>query len=171
MSDFNVEDYLNSPETKEFVRAKRLEIMGPKSVSPITPRREPPPANGPDDRASSLESGSAPGRPSLRVVAGGRVPEPQDLPASLLSVPTFDPDLLPENFRAWVEDIGARMQCPLDYVAIAAMIGAGVLIGRKIAVRPKQRDNWTEVPNLWGIAVGPSGVMKSPAMKAALSPL
>jgi hypothetical protein len=149
MSDFNIEDYLNSPETKALVRAKREEIMGPKSAPPIVPRREQPPPKGPDDYgASAFDSGSAPGRPSLRVVAGGGVPEPQDLPASLLPVPAFDPDLLPENFKAWVEDIGTRMQCPLDYVAVAAMIGAGVLIGRKIAVRPKQRDNWTEVSNL-----------------------
>jgi Protein of unknown function (DUF3987) len=90
---------------------------------------------------------------------------PHDLPASQLPVSSFDPDLMPENFKAWVEDIGRRMQCPQDYVAVAAMIGAGVLIGRKIAVRPKQRDNWTEVANLWGCAVGPSGVMKSPARR------
>lgn len=139
---------------------------------PIAPRNEPPPPISVDDYgASPSKCESAPVRPSLRVVDGGGVPEPQDLPVSLRPVPAFDPDLLPEDFRAWVEDIGTRMQIPLDYIAITAMIGAGTLIGRKIVVRPKQRDNWTEVPNLWGIAVGPSGVMKSPAMKAALSPL
>jgi hypothetical protein len=190
MADFNLDEWLESEEAKTAIEAERLRITRPKSARPLTPPadgvglhhqvcrqpavrpRDEPPPNGPDDYGASLfESEPAPARPSFRIVAGGGVPEPQDLPASLLPVPAFDPDLLPENFRAWVEDIGTRMQVPLDYVAIAAMIGAGTLIGRKIVVRPKQRDNWTEVPNLWGIAVGPSGVMKSPAIKWALSPL
>jgi Protein of unknown function (DUF3987) len=190
MADFNLDEWLESEEAKTAIEAERLRITRPKSARPLTPPadgvglhhqvcrrpavrpRDEPPPDGPDDYGASLfESEPAPVRPSLRVAAGGGVPEPQDLPASLRPVPAFDLDLLPENFRGWAEDICTRMQCPLDYVAIAVMIGAGALIGRKIAVRPKQRDNWTEVPNLWGIAVGPSGVMKSPAMKAALSPL
>jgi hypothetical protein len=166
-SDFNAREWLKTDEAK--AATAKIEItpepnrrnrphpiddappvMGPEDygiisdkrrpVSPITPPDESPP-NRPDHYGVSVfRSEPAPVRPPLRVVT--RVPEPQDLPASLLPVPPFDPDLLPENFRPWAEDIGLRMQVPLDYVAIAAMIGAGTLIGRKIVVRPKQKDNW-----------------------------
>jgi hypothetical protein len=40
MSDFNIEDYLSSPETKAFLRAKREEIMRPAQAPPITPPSE-----------------------------------------------------------------------------------------------------------------------------------
>lgn len=75
--------------------------------------------------------------------------ELRDLPKVLLPVPAFDLMLLPETFRQWVEDVGTRMQCPIDFVAVTAMIGARMLIGRKIAVRPKRLDNWTEIANPW----------------------
>ena len=32
-------------------------------------------------------------------------------------------------------------------------------------------DDWAMVPNLWGLAVGPPGIMKSPALAEALRPL
>ena len=32
-------------------------------------------------------------------------------------------------------------------------------------------DNWTVTPNLWGLAVGVPGVMKSPALSEGLRPL
>jgi hypothetical protein len=41
VTDFNIDDYLNSPETKAFVWAKREEIMGPPPAPPIALRDEP----------------------------------------------------------------------------------------------------------------------------------
>jgi putative DNA primase/helicase len=38
-------------------------------------------------------------------------------------------------------------------------------------MRPKRHDDWTVIPNLWGAVVGNSGVMKSPTLSAALSPI
>lgn len=90
------------------------------------------------------------------------------IPNTLPPVPKFDLDLLPDTIRPWVEDIAARMQCPVDFVAIPAMISAGAIIGSRIAVRPKQVDTWHEVPNLWGMVIGNSGVKKSPALSEAL---
>ncbi|MBX9665916.1 DUF3987 domain-containing protein, partial [Novosphingobium sp.] len=63
------------------------------------------------------------------------------------------------------------MQTPPEFVAVPAMIAAGAVIGRKVGIRPLQSDDWQEVPNLWGCIVGRPGVMKSPAIKAALKPL
>ena len=98
-------------------------------------------------------------------------PEPRSLPGGLLAVDQFDCALLPEGFRPWVEDISERMQTPPEFVAVPAMVAAGSVIGRKLAIRPMRHDDWQEVPNLWGCIVGRPGVMKSPAVKAALKPL
>jgi putative DNA primase/helicase len=51
------------------------------------------------------------------------------------------------------------------------MVALGSVIGRKVGVRPKQEDNWTEVPNLWGCIVGSPGVLKTPALQEVLRPL
>jgi hypothetical protein len=45
------------------------------------------------------------------------------------------------------------------------------VIGRRITVRPKQKDDWSVVPILWGMAVGPPGELKTPAMDEVLAPL
>lgn len=98
-------------------------------------------------------------------------PVPKPLPGGLLQVPSFDCSLMPGALRPWVEDVAERMQTPPEFIAVPAMIAAGSVIGRKVAIRPMRHDDWTEVPNLWGCVVGRPGVMKSPAIKAALKPL
>lgn len=98
-------------------------------------------------------------------------PEPEPLPHTLVPVPAFDASWLPESLRAWALDIAERTQCPLDYVAVAALIGAAAVVGRRIALRPKREDDWTVVPNLWGLVIGRPGSMKSPALAATLLPL
>ena len=89
----------------------------------------------------------------------------------LLPVPPFDPNLLPDALRPWCADVSARMQCPADFVAVAAMIVLAAVVGRQVGIRPKQRDAWQVIPNLWGLLVGRPGVMKSPAMREATRPL
>lgn len=98
-------------------------------------------------------------------------PAPRELPGGLHPVESFSCELLPAHLRDWVEDIAERMQTPPEYVAVPAMIGAATVLGRKIAIRPKQHDDWKEVPNLWGCIIGRPGVMKSPAIGQALKPL
>lgn len=96
---------------------------------------------------------------------------PQPVPSSLLPVPAFSLDLLPEAFRPWVADIAERVQCPVDYVAIAAMVTVASVIGRQVGIEPRRKDDWLVVPNLFGQAIGPPGVMKTPAMRQAMRPL
>jgi hypothetical protein len=98
-------------------------------------------------------------------------PEPGPLPTGLPPVEPFDPLLLPERLRPWVSDIAERMQCPPDFVAATAVVGLGSLIGRQLGIRPKRRDNWCVVPNLWGGVVGAPGMLKTPAMQEAMRPL
>lgn len=64
------------------------------------------------------------------------------------------------------------MQCPIEFLAVGAMVSAGSVIGNRIGIQPKQKDSgWVEVPNLWGAVVGRPGVMKSPALSQVLAPL
>jgi putative DNA primase/helicase len=98
-------------------------------------------------------------------------PDPKPLPTGLLPVAPFDVSLLPDALAPWVADIAERMQCPLDFVAVPAMIALGAVIGRKIGVRPQLRTDWLEVPNLWGCIVGRPGTLKSPAQTQALQPI
>lgn len=98
-------------------------------------------------------------------------PKPKPLPDGLLPVAPFDADFLPQSVAPWVMDIAERMQCPADFVAIPAILALGSVLGRKVAIRPKSKTDWFEVPNLWGCIVGRPGAMKSPAMAEALKPL
>jgi hypothetical protein len=98
-------------------------------------------------------------------------PEPAPLPQSLPAVEAFEPTMLPEALRPWIEDISERMQCPPDYPAVGAMEGMAMVVGRRVGIRPKRRDDWLVVTNLWGGVVGPPGVLKTPALQEALRPL
>ena len=98
-------------------------------------------------------------------------PEPKPVPSGLTPVAAFDMAFLPKTIAPWIADIADRMQCPPDFVAVPAMVALGAVLGRKIAIRPQRRTDWTEVPNLWGCIVGRPGAMKSPAMREALKPL
>jgi putative DNA primase/helicase len=63
------------------------------------------------------------------------------------------------------------MQCPPDYMAVAAMVSLSAVIGRKGMVRPRKFDDWTVCPNLWGLAIGRPSAMKTPPVVEALKPL
>jgi len=93
------------------------------------------------------------------------------LPSGLPPVQSFDPALLPDALSDWVCDAADRMQITPDYTAVAALVSAGAIVGRRFAIRPKRHDDWYEVPNLWGAGVGRPGVLKSPALEEGLGPL
>ena len=95
---------------------------------------------------------------------------PEPLPA-LPDVLAFDYSYLPDALRGYVKDISERMQCPPDFAAVGVMVMMATIIGRKVAIRPMKQNDWTVIPNLWGAVVGNSGVMKSPTLAAALSPI
>ena len=98
-------------------------------------------------------------------------PSPEPIQQQLLPVPAMTLGMLPASLQPVVGDIIKRMQCAMEFVAVALICALGSIIGTTIRVRPKQRDNWTVTPNLWGAVVAPPGRMKSPAISAALAPL
>ncbi|SEN91490.1 putative DNA primase/helicase [Nitrosospira multiformis] len=99
-------------------------------------------------------------------------PEPGDIKGKLHPVPSFEAEtLLPPVLREWVMDEADRMPCPPDFVAAAAVVALGSIIGARCAIKPKAQDDWLVVPNVWGGVVGLPSAKKSPAISAALKPL
>ena len=121
--------------------------------------------NGKGDRAEASADGTAGDS------ASPDWSEPEPLPDGLPPVAAFDPAMLPETLKPWAADICERVQCAPDFVAVAIMAGLGSIIGRKLGIRPQARTDWTVTPNQWALVVGRPGVLKSPAMEAALSPI
>ena len=97
--------------------------------------------------------------------------EPESLIDPLGEITRMTPEMLPSELRTWAQDITYRMQCPLEYIAVAAVIMAGAAIGARVGIRPKRVDNWTEYANIWGVVCGPPATLKSPALKEAILPL
>ncbi|HZN10504.1 MAG TPA: DUF3987 domain-containing protein, partial [Blastocatellia bacterium] len=103
--------------------------------------------------------------------ATGGWPDPQPLPEGLRPVRPLPANLIPEPFRDWLSDISRRMQCPLEYPTVAAVIALAAVVGNAFAIRPKRRDDWTVVPNLWGAIIGLPSLLKTPALMEAMKPL
>lgn len=99
------------------------------------------------------------------------IPDPKPLPTDLPPVEPFNPAMLPEAVAYWILDISDRMQVPIDFVGIPAMVALGSVIGRRVGIAPQANTDWVEVPNLWGCIIGRPGALKSPSMKAAMGPL
>jgi putative DNA primase/helicase len=97
--------------------------------------------------------------------------DPEPLPGALPAVPPFDESLLPEALRPWVADIADRAQAPMDFPAASAIVVLSSAVGRRLGIRPKRHDDWLIVPNLWGMIVGPPGMLKSPMLQEAVKPL
>ena len=97
--------------------------------------------------------------------------KPEPPPARDSHPKEFKDVFLPKRLRAWACDVSERMQVPLDYAGAAMISMTGAVIGRRIGIRPKKHDDWTVVPNLWGMIVGRPGVMKSPVLSEVLKPI
>jgi putative DNA primase/helicase len=94
---------------------------------------------------------------------------PRPLPPELLPVEPFPIVALPEPFRPWVEDVCDRMQLPPDFVGVPLLVGAASLAARHVAIRPRQRDDWTETGNLWALIVGRPGVHRVSTVPSSAS--
>lgn len=97
--------------------------------------------------------------------------EPQELPGGLLSVPPLVAPMIPEPFQPWLSDIAERMQCPLEFPTVGALVALAGVVSRRVGIRPKQHDDWLVIPNLWGAVIGRPGILKSPALTEAMKPL
>lgn len=110
-------------------------------------------------------------RVSTEGKASKRWPKPLPLPGGRIGAPKLSANILPPALRPWLEDIALRLQVPLDFAAIPAIVSLATVIGSKVRIRPKQKDDWTVVLNLWGAVVGDPGLLKSPSIEQATKPL
>jgi hypothetical protein len=96
-------------------------------------------------------------------------PEPiEDVLSDVLPCPIHT---FPGSIVQWIEALAAQMQIPPDYLAAPLIVYIGSMIGRKRSLSLRPGTDWTEHANLWGMIVGRSAVMKSPAMKSVRKPL
>jgi putative DNA primase/helicase len=99
-------------------------------------------------------------------------PAPSPIGCELPPVQVFCPSMLPEILRDACEDMADRMQVPLDFPAVCAIVGLAGVINRRARVMPKVTDHsWSVVPNLWGGIVAAPGFLKSPVLHAMTEPL
>lgn len=77
-------------------------------------------------------------------------------------LPKITPDMLPISISGWVQDVCERIESPFEIGAVTALTLIGNLIGNKVGIRPKSKDNWTVVPNLWGMIIGKPSIKKTP---------
>lgn len=97
--------------------------------------------------------------------------EPHELAEPMGAVSRLTAEMIPPALRQWSVEIAWRRSCPLEYIAVAAIIVAGSAIGASTSIRPKQKDDWTEYGNLWGFICGPPGTLKTPSLLEATLPL
>ena len=95
-------------------------------------------------------------------------PDPEPIESRLLPVEAITADMLPKALRAWIEDSAFRIEVPIDYVAVGAIVAAGSAIGTRCGIRPRTKDEWTVTPNTWGVVIGPPGDGKSPALRESI---
>lgn len=93
------------------------------------------------------------------------------LPGLYPPVPELPAELIPDPLRPWLSDIAERASLPLEFVTCPALVALSAVIGRRVGIYPKRRDDWLVVPNLWGGIVGKPGVMKSAAISEPTKPL
>ncbi|MCM8626948.1 DUF3987 domain-containing protein [Accumulibacter sp.] len=99
------------------------------------------------------------------------LPEPEPICLTLLPVPPLDPELIPAPFRGWITDTAYRMQCPIDFCAVGAIVILAAVVGAGIGIKPKRKDDWLVVPNLWGGVIAPPSKKKTPALAEMIKAL
>jgi hypothetical protein len=60
------------------------------------------------------------------------------------------------------------MPCSPDFIGASLIVAIGATIGSRCALKPKRRDDWLVVANLWGAVVGNPSAKKTPATEKGL---
>ncbi len=127
-----------------------------------------PPGGGNEDGHFERLAGEwldpAPYIAAARQIEYDALPTPEPIRITLLPVPPLDPELIPAPFRGWIADTAYRMQCPIDFCAVGAIGILAAVVGAGIGIKPKRKDDWLIVPNLWGGVIGPPSKKKTPAL-------
>lgn len=93
--------------------------------------------------------------------------EPKQIKSELLPVKKITKDMLPIDVYTYCADEAKRADnMTFDLVAVCLLTSLGALIGARVAIKPKQLDDYSIVPNLWGGIIAPPSSKKSPAISA-----
>ncbi|MFH7809624.1 YfjI family protein [Acinetobacter sp. BSP-153] len=93
--------------------------------------------------------------------------EPKQIKSELLPVKKITEDMLPLEVYKYCADEAKRADnMTFDLVAVCLLTSLGALIGARVAIKPKQLDDYAIVPNLWGGIIAPPSSKKSPAISA-----
>jgi hypothetical protein len=102
-------------------------------------------------------------------------PELKPLRSLIPTVPSIDAQaaqkMLPPALYPWILDISERMGVPIESVAVIAFGSLSGVIGRKIGIMPKRRDDWLVAVTLWTMVVARPGKKKTPMINEATKPL
>jgi hypothetical protein len=85
------------------------------------------------------------------------------------SVAPFPVDCLPAPVAAFVTEAARAIQCPPDFLGVAALTVAAAAVGG--ARRLRVRRGYEEGARLYAAVVAPPGSAKSPALRAACAPV
>ncbi len=81
----------------------------------------------------------------------------------------FPIDVFPSLFKKIITESERSLNFPIDYTAIAILTAASIVIGKSAKLRVK--SIWYEYPSIWGVLIGPSGVVKTHPITMANKPL
>jgi hypothetical protein len=111
------------------------------------------------------------GTPGAYVPPSILPPDPEeDSPAGLILEYREPPiDRLPSPLSEYVTKSAEAIGCDPSLIALPALAACAAAIGDARAVEVKA--GWIEYPILWTMPIAPSGALKTPAMKAAMTGL
>jgi hypothetical protein len=110
-------------------------------------------------------------RPSTPASESSEWPEPGRIGAGISDASGFPVEVLPEVLCQRALDQADRMQAPIDFLAIPALVTLCGCIGKAPTLRPTRFDDWAEHPCLWAVLIADPASMKSVTLKAATDPL
>ncbi len=97
----------------------------------------------------------------------GKWKEPKGIKAELSPVAPLTKEMLPYDLDEYVRDEANRADnMPPDFVAVCTLVALCSVVGARVGIKPKQFDDWTVIPNLWGGIIAPPSSKKSPAFNA-----
>ncbi len=99
---------------------------------------------------------------------GKELPDPIPLRKTLSDVMPFTEDLLPPTLSRFVFDEADRMPAAPSFVGTSLVTALGSVIGASCGIKPKQKDDWLIVTNMWGGIVANPTQKKTPAIDSGM---
>jgi hypothetical protein len=83
--------------------------------------------------------------------------------------PEFPVEVFSPKVENYIRRVATAMGCPIDFVALAALVNCGAAIGAARSLRLK--GGYFEKPGLYAVIISRPGTAKTPALKAVMKPI